>query len=190
MQNKFFTFIAPYLSSIDDGKFFRKPLSWLYSLIALVNLVVPFFVLVVFGRYFFRGGAIYFLGSVLVWLTIGGACWIGFQIWWNRKEKINLSSSTGDDFIATPAFAHFIQTLGEWIGTLIGFLGFMFGIFSIIALGDLIDYFSDFLGVGFINMGMFSVIIAPVYGFLIIIITRFLAEQIRALVTIANNTKK
>lgn len=26
MENKFFTFIAPYLSAIDDGKFFRKPL--------------------------------------------------------------------------------------------------------------------------------------------------------------------
>ncbi|MBN1781127.1 hypothetical protein JW948_08395 [bacterium] len=191
MENRFFTFIAPYLAAIDDGRFFRKPFSWLYSLIAIINLLLPFYLLyqAIDNRIFSAGSKIVF-GFILAWLTIGIACWIGFQLWWDRKNKISLSSSTGDEFIATPTFSHFIQTLGEWIGTLIGLIGFVFGILSIIALGDAGYYLSRQLGVGFINMGILSIIFAPVYGFLIIILTRFLAEQIRALVAIANNTKK
>lgn len=191
MENKFFTFIAPYLSAIDEGKFFRKPFSWLYSLIAIMNLVLPFYVLyLAIDNRIYNAGPKIIIGFILAWLTIGVACWIGFQIWWDRKNKTTLSSSTGDDFIATPTFSHFIQTLGEWIGTMIGLVGFVFGLLSIIALGDAGYYLSRQLGMGSINMGILSIVIAPVYGFLIIIVTRFFAEQIRALVTIANNTKK
>jgi hypothetical protein len=40
------------------------------------------------------------------------------------------------------------------------------------------------------EVGFLSIILMPIYGFLIIVATRFLAEQFRALVSIANNTKK
>ena len=191
MENKFFNFIAPYLSAIDDGKFIRKPFSWLYSLIAIINLLLPFYLLyqAINNRMFDYGGKIIF-GFILAWVTISIACWIGFQIWWDRKNKITSFFSTGDEFIATPTFSHFIQTFGEWIGTLVGLIGFIFGLLSIIALGEVGYFLSRQLGVPFINMGILSIIFAPIYGFLIIILTRFLAEQIRALVAIANNTKK
>jgi len=191
IMDKFFTFIAPYLAVIDNGKFFRKPFSWLYSLIAIINLFLPFYLLYqAIENQIFSAGLKIVFGFILAWLTISIACWIGFQIWWDRKDKISLSSSTEDDFIATPTFSHFIQTLGEWIGTFVALLGFVFGLLSIIALGDAGYYLSRQLGIGFINIGIMSIILAPVYGFLIIILTRFLAEQIRALVAIANNTKK
>jgi hypothetical protein len=191
MKTKFFTLIAPYLSVIDDGRFFRIPFSWLYSIIALINLIIPFYLLYqAFEHGIFNAGPKIFFGFILAWLMIVVACWIGFQIWWDRKNKINLYSSTEDDFIATPSLSHLIQTLGEWIGTLIGFVGFVFGILSIITLGDAGYYLSRQLGVGFINMGKLSTIFAPILGFLIIVTSRFFAEQIRALVTIANNTKK
>ena len=191
MDSKIFTFIAPYLAAIDNGKFFRKPFSWLYFLIAIINLLLPFYLLYqAIDNNIFSASAKVVFGFILAWLFIGIVCWIGFQIWWDRKNKINLYSSTGDDFIVTPTFSHFIQTLGEWIGTLIGLIGFVFGILSIIALNDVGYYLSRQLGVGFINMGILSIILAPVCGFLVIILTRFLAEQIRALVAIANNTKK
>lgn len=44
MNNKLFTFIKPYLSFIDKGDFYRKPFSWLYALLAIINLLVPIYV--------------------------------------------------------------------------------------------------------------------------------------------------
>jgi hypothetical protein len=38
--------------------------------------------------------------------------------------------------------------------------------------------------------GFLFIILMPIYGFLIIVATRFLAEQFRALSSIANNTRK
>jgi hypothetical protein len=191
MENERFNLIAPYLAAIDDGKFFRKPFSWLYALIAIINILLPFYLLYQAYRYgVFGAGAKVVFGFVLAWLTICIGCWIGFQIWWDRKNKINLATSTGDDFTVTPTFSHFIQTLGEWIGTLVGLMGFIIGIFSIFTLGDGGRILSRQLGFGFFNVGKLSIIFGPIYGFLIITLSRFIAEQTRALVAIANNTKK
>lgn len=191
MKNKFFTFIDPYLSVIDTGKFFRRPFAWLYSVIALLNLIIPFYLLYVAidNRIFKAPGKFVFV-FILVWLTIVLASWISFQIWWDRKDKVNLSSSIGDDFIATPVFSHFIQTMGEWIGTWIGLVGFVFALVATVFLGKEGYQLGRQLGLGFLNIGFLSIILMPIYGFLIIIVSRFLAESFRALVAIANNTKK
>jgi len=45
MENKFITFIGPYLSVIDNGRFFRKPFSWLCILFAVLSLLIPFYVI-------------------------------------------------------------------------------------------------------------------------------------------------
>ncbi len=191
MANKFFNFIDPFLSIIDNGKLFRKPFSWLYAVIAVINLLLPFYILylAIANKVFGAPAKIVFV-FILVWLTVLLASWIGFQIWWNRKDKINASSSLGDDFIATPVFSHFVQTFGEWLGTWIGLVGFVFALLVTIILGSEGYYLSRQLGLGFLGLSAISIILMPLYGFLIIIISRFLAEQFRALVSIANNTKK
>jgi len=191
MANKFCNFIDPFLSIIDNGKLFRKPFSWLYAVIAVINLLLPFYILylAIANKVFGAPAKIVFV-FILVWLTVLLASWIGFQIWWNRKDKINASSSLGDDFIATPVFSHFVQTFGEWLGTWIGLVGFVFALLVTIILGSEGYYLSRQLGLGFLGLSAISIILMPLYGFLIIIISRFLAEQFRALVSIANNTKK
>lgn len=207
MENRFFNFIAPYLSVIDSGKFFRRPFSWLYSVIAIINLLLPFYLLYMFIEKGILKSILNFPANVvfvfiMVWLTIAVASWFGFQIWWDRKNKVYLSTSIGDDFVATPVFSHFIQTLGEWVGTWIALVGFVFALLANIILGreglglaTLMlgregDYLSERLGLGFLNSDLMSIILMPVYGFLIVIISRFFAEVFRALVAIANNTKK
>jgi len=45
MNSKFFNFVGPFLAIIDNGKLFRKPFSWLYSVIAIINLLLPAFIL-------------------------------------------------------------------------------------------------------------------------------------------------
>ena len=188
MNNKFFTF---YLSYIDNGDFYRKPFSWLYALLAVVNLILPFYIFyqAVDNNIFDlpTEGVFVFL---LVWVIIVFASWVSFQLWWDRKTKVTTTSAEGDEFVATLVFSHLIQTIGEWLGTWIGIVGFSVALLTTLILGEEGYYLSGLLGLGFMKTGFLFIILMPIYGFLIIVATRFLAEQFRALSSIANNTRK
>jgi hypothetical protein len=191
MENKFLTFIRPYLSFIDNGHFFRKPFSWLYTLLAIVNLLIPIYVFYqASDNRIFDNPAKFVIVFLLLWVIVAFAGWVGFQLWWDRKSKIDMSSTAGDEFIATPALSHFIQTLGEWIGTYIGIVGFWFALLTTIILGEEGYYLGHNLGIPYLETGWMAVITMPIIGFLIIVFSRFLSEQIRALSSIANNTRK
>ena len=191
MDNKFFTFIKPYLSFIDKGDFFRKPFSWLYIAFAVLNLILPFYILytAIDNNIFdtFYTPAKFIIVFILVWIVIAFAGWVSFQLWWDRKNKVTETSVENSEFVATPVFAHFIQTFGEWIGTWIGIVGFFVALLATIILGSDAVYS---IGVPFIQSGIASIILIPIYGFLIVVGSRFLAEMCRALASIANNTKK
>jgi len=191
MDNKFFTFIKPYLSYIDNGHLYRKPFSWLYSIFAILNLVLPLYVLymAVENRIFDAPGK-FVIVFLLLLIIIAFACWISFQLWWDRKAKILGTSVEDDQFVATPIFSHLIQTMGEWLGTWIGIVGFGTALLTTIVLGDDGYYLSRQMGFSFLETGWLAIVIMPVYGFLIIVVSRFLAEQFRALASIANNTRK
>ena len=198
MENKFFTFISPYLSFIDKGHFFRKPFSWLYVIMAIINLLFPLYIL-----YQAIDNSIFFLEFkifLLAWLIIAFAGWVSFQLWWDRKTKITFSSDDNSEFVATLAFSHLIQTLGEWLGTWVGLVGFGFALLTTIILGEEglyeeglylnLSYQLDLPMGQYLGSGWPAVFLMPIYGFLIIVLTRFLSEQIKALSAIANNTKK
>ena len=125
-----------------------------------------------------------------MWIIIAFASCVSFQLWWDRKSKIINTSVEGAEFVATPVFSHLIQTIGEWLGTWIGIVGFGTALLTTIILGDDGNYISRQIGFGFLETGWLFIVLMPIYGFLIIVATRFLAEQFRALSSIANNTRK
>ena len=191
MENKFFTFIKPYLSFIDNGHLYRKPFCWLYTLLAVINLILPIYIFYqAADNGIFDAPAKFIIVFLLVWIIIAFASWISFQLWWDRKSKVITTSSEGDEFVATPVFSHLIQTIGEWLGTWLGIVGFSVALLTNLILGDEGYYLSRQLGLGFMKTGFLFIILMPIYGFLIIVATRFLAEQFRALSSIANNTRK
>ncbi len=191
MENKFFTFIKPYLSFIDNGDLYRKPFSWLYIVFAVLNLLLPVYILyMAISNGIFNGQFKFILVFLLAWIIIAFASWVSFQLWWDRKSKINETSVAEDDFVATPVFSHLIQTMGEWIGTWVAIVGFGLALIMTIFLGEEGSFFAKSMGLNFIGTGFMSIIIMPIYGFLIIVGSRFLSEQFRALAAIANNTKK
>jgi hypothetical protein len=195
MENKFLTFISPYLSFIDKGHLFRKPFSWLYAIIAIINLLLPLYIIYqLIDHRMFDAEFKITITAILSWLIIAFAGWVSFQLWWDRKTKITFSSDDNAEFVATPAFSHLIQTLGEWIGTWIGLVGFGSALLTTIILGEQGGYLGYQFGVPIVReylpSGWTYVFLMPIYGFLIIVLTRFLAEQIKALSAIANNTKK
>lgn len=189
MENKFMTFIKPFLLHIDNGSFFRVPFEWLYKIISILNLVFPIYVLYKsIDLNLFDMKAKFVFVFILCWLLIAFTCWVNFQLWWNRSSKVAQSSGQGDDFVATPVFAHFVQTSGEWLGTTIGIIGFGVSLLAMIILGDEAYIIDSLLDLPFLGGGIETVIILPITGFLIIVFFRFLAEQFRALASIANNT--
>jgi hypothetical protein len=190
MNSKLLEFYKPFLEYIDSGKLFRTPFGWLYAVLAAFNLLVPLVILYIAidNRLFSMGGA-FFFAFVILWVVIAAASWLGAQIWWNRRQMLAAMTATDSDFVATPVYAHFLQTAGEWCGSWIAIVGAGAGLVSGIFLRDGgLDYM---LPIPFLSAGGFlSVLLMPVVGFLIIIVSRVIAEQVRALVAIAINTKR
>jgi len=181
----FFTFAKPYLVFIGKGELFGL----VYIVLAVINLIIPFAILfLAIDSGFFRYGAKYVLAFIFVWLVIVFACWIGFQLWWDRRKKITYLATS--EFIATPIFSEIFQTFGEWLGTLVGIIGAGGGLMAALFLGDEARYLFSAMGMGFMSFGLLTVVIGPVVGFFIVIISRFLAEQLRILAALANNTKE
>jgi hypothetical protein len=181
----FFTFSRPYLEFIGKERLFGL----VYFVMAVINLVIPFAILiVVINSGFLRSGAKYVLAFIFTWLVVVFAFWVGFQLWWDRRKKVTTFSSS--EFIATPIFSEILQTFGEWLGTVIGIIGAGGGLIASIFLGRDANYLFSVLGLSFLRYGILTVIIGPIIGFFIIILSRFLAEQLRILAALANNTKE
>jgi len=183
-KNPFFAFSRPYLDFIGKGKIF----SFVYYVMAVINLIIPFAIIyVTIESGAFQFGAKYVFAIIFSWLVVFFASWIGFQLWWNRRAKIKDMASS--DFIATVIFSQIFQTFGEWLGTFIGIIGAGIGLIALIFLGNEAGYLFNLIGMDFMSYGAMVIFAGPVVGFFIIILFRFLAEQLRLFASLVNNTK-
>lgn len=191
IQHIFFHFIRPYLHFIDSGSFFKKPFLWLYTAMAIIQLIIP---LVIFfaavKAEVFKIDLEVTFAFLIFWLVATFAGWVSFQLWWDRRSKITFSADKEAEFVATPVLAHYIQTLGEWLGTYIAIIGFSSALVTTLFLGSSRSSLGDFMppGMGFVGAGALGLIGFPLIGFFIVVIFRFFSEQIKALSVIANNT--
>jgi hypothetical protein len=184
-RTRLFTFAKPYLDFIGKGKMFNL----VYIIMAVVNLLLPFAIIFkAADAGIFKYNAQFTVAFIFSWLVIVFACWIGFQLWWERRLRVARVESA--EFIATPLMSELLQTFGEWIGTMIGIIGAGAGLITVIILGDGASYLFDSIGLGFMSFGALVIIIGPVIGFFIIIVSRFFAEQLRLLAALVNNTKE
>ena len=195
MNDLFSSFMKRTLALIDEGSFFRKPFRWLYTLLAVLNLLIPIAVLVsAINNRLFRGGVFSGGGKIIVAFILVILCilsWFGFLIWWDRRDKVNASSRPDDEFVAIPVFSHFLQTCGEWLGMFVGIGGCALSLVALIFLGEEGRMLGHMLGTGsLIGGGLLSCILFPIYGFLIVVAARVLAELYRALAAIANKPLK
>jgi hypothetical protein len=183
--NPFFTFSKPYLDFIGQGKIFNL----VYLVMAGINIILPFTIIYQsIESGIFSGGAKYVFAIILVWLVIIFACWIGLQLWLDRRQKV--INAAPSDFSATSIFSEIIQTFGEWLGTLLGIIGAGGGLIASIFLGEESFYLFSAIGMGFMPSGIIVILIGPVTGFFIIILSRFFAEQLRLFASLVNNTKE
>lgn len=186
----------------DDGMYFSHTRIKLivydqiivsFNSLRLLNLLTPIILLVMaINNDLFRyGGGRMIAAFILVWLVIAFVSWLGFQIWWNRREKVYAAATAHDDFVAIPVFSHFIQTFGEWAGMFVGIGGALLTLIAAIFLnGDASMLRMMGTGAFFGSGSLIYIVLNPIYGFIIVVVTRAAAETFRALAAIANNTKK
>jgi hypothetical protein len=176
----------PYLEFIDKGKLFGL----VYTVMAIANVLLPFAVLYMVidsGLLKYADGKLV-AAFIFTWLVIAFACWVGFQIWWDRRKKMTTPATS--QFSATVVFSEIVQTTGEWMGTMYAIIGAGVGLITTIFLESSGGSLLRALGMNFLSSGIMSIIIAPITGFFIIVGSRFLAEQLRIFAALANNTKE
>ena len=188
-ENPFFNWAKPYFDFIGKGKIY----SLVYVIMALCNLLLPMAVIfwVVKSGFLQNTGNEVMVAFMLSLLVIAFACWIGFQLWWNRKASIRRFENA--DFIAVPVVSEILQTTGEWLGTMSGIIGVGVGIIVTILMWDLpkTGMGFGFFGIGqYFNFGPAMIIGGPVLGFMTLLFFRFLAELIRIMSSIANSTRE
>lgn len=84
-------------------------------------------------------------------------------------------------------FAHIIKTFGEFAGVFFAVLSTLGGIFTLFS--DEIAYVFREIGITKIYFGIYGIVLGVIVGYLIILITRMVAEQLKALAEIAQNSK-
>lgn len=182
-MNLFTGFARPFFNLIDSGTLYRKPFKIFYTVLAVLNLLSILGILGVM----FKGG----VGPIITGIFTIFALWVGFQLWWDRKEKVGSFVTPGSEFVALPVFSHLFQTIGEWSGAFVAIVGVGASLGSLLSGSSApsFGYGSGPLGMVMGGMGIGGLIASPIIGFLILIVSRAIAEQIRALVAVANNTK-
>lgn len=191
MANTPHSFVKPFLGYIDNGDFFRKPFRILYLVIAVVVALAPFFALwsIIDSGVFKFAKAGMIIGIVLAWLVMLAGFLFVALIWWTRADQLQDLGRSGDEYPVTPIFAHFVRTSGESGGVIVG--GVMFLVTLILLIfsgkqgGALLSSVPGLAGGTWVTVFMM-----PVAGFLIVLFSRFISEQIRAIVNIAQNTKR
>jgi len=207
-ESPFCTFSRPPLEFIEKAKIFKIVFTLVCIVMAAITLIYPFLILGrVISSGYFNFGIKYILAFIFTWLAIAAACWLGFHLWLDRRKKTEEFGSS--EFIAIPFFAEIIKTFGEWLGILYCVIGVVGGLFALIFLGRYSGATLSAILFGVNNNGLSilgglggkingvtslvlngAVILGPVFGIIIIFVSRFCAERLRVLVSIANNTKK
>jgi len=182
-QNKGQGFVKKYLEFLDTNIMFRKPISCLHAALSLL------FPLSVLGLFIQSGIFDYFLeikagkyiaASLLILIIIGFAGVLGALIWWHRR--INRD----DGPKVYPNLKRFIQTAGEWFGTVFAISVFGTVLVLLIFMPDDYPMITGVLSFPISEITIATAFYGPIVGFIIIIITKiilFLLDPLLWLIT-------
>jgi len=195
------------LSLIDSGKFFIQPMRWLYILFAYLSFVPALFILYWLYDTGIDGGLQYAKG----WVKFSGylfcfifavfviiAAILMFYFWMNRSQKVVRDVNEGDQIVAMPIWAHFIQSIFESSGVYIGIIppfgAALFYLWSVFTGFKYIIPFSEFgdiikmFFVGLVALAFFT-LICLLMSYIVILLAHYIGESIRVRAQIANDVR-
>lgn len=186
--SKFTGFIKPVLDLIDNGVIYRKGFWVFYLLHATASLLIPLFLLILaiaIDIFKYQSFGVV-LCLIFIWLFIAFSFWLGFQVFWNRMDKIEALFKKDCDFVAIPLIADYIKTAGEFIGIVTISSAPCFILLGIVA-SDLTRNIIPAANTGITIV--FTPIFVAIWGYAAMLGLKFIAESINAFASIANNTK-
>lgn len=181
----FHVVVAPMVRSFDNGNFFRHTAKTVMVLLALfVLLAQPLAAMVVYGGEFFHGAAasvkaLYFVNTV-IWLM---AAIFSFGYWVRRVRRLDSLFRPDDEFVVVPVGTYLFQWLGEWVGLVLTVFGVSGMLLSAFDVKSMPGYHLSDMWFGGWGGGM-----ALVLAVVVVFTFRVIAENVRALTSIANNT--
>ena len=199
--------MTKFLSLIDSGKFFTHPMRWLYVVFACLSFVPALLILYFMydtgvdgilrhakGWIKFSGYLFCFIFAVFVIVT----AILMFYYWMNRSHKVAHIVNEGDQIVAMPVWAHFVQSIFESFGVYIGIIppfgaalfylwGVITGFKYIEPHADAGDIFKLFL-LGLLALALFTFVCLFV-SYIIILVAHYIGESIRVRAQIANDVR-
>ncbi|MBK7341666.1 MAG: hypothetical protein IPJ06_00330 [Saprospiraceae bacterium] len=191
-REKNMNWIIQGIHTLESADLYKKIQSGLYALIGILHLGCPVYLLIKgaeIGMFDYQDSLSELVTKemgfgILIWLLVAVASWLNFQFWMHQYRQLGQLVNVDHDFIATPLISHLIQVLGIWLGVNLAIVG---TIVSILLLGMYEELQFPFFGSdeAFEERIVLIIFMNPVLGYSIILITRFLAEQLRGITTIA-----
>jgi len=170
--------VKKYLTFIDTNVLFKKPISCLH---AILSLLFPVAVLGLFIQSgIFKSDGKYVAAGIFILIILGFAGIFGALIWWHRR----INRDDGPKFY--PNFRRFIQTAGEWLGTVLAISVFGAVLVLLIFLSEDYNMIASILPFSTPGINIATAFYGPVGGFIIIIITKiilFLLDPVIRLIT-------
>jgi hypothetical protein len=159
--------VKPYLRFIDVSVLFKKPISCLIAILSLLSPVFILNLLVGAGVFDSSDGSLIAAGILLVVIFLLSGIF-GALIWWHRRINKDNGARWYDNFRC------FIQTLGEYAGTVFAINVFFSVIVLLVFLGDEIVYVAGILPFSVPRPDFSHALAGPITGFLIILATKIL----------------
>ena len=154
-----------YLGFIDTSVLFKKPISCLAALVSLLFPVHFFFQIIQYDVFSTNNGKL-IIAALLVLAVLIFSGVFGFLIWWHRRIRFD------DGAKIYPNFRRFIQTSGEWAGTVFAINVLFCVLIPVLLLKNEYYYLAQLLIFPIPGFDMTFALLGPVIGFLIIIASR------------------
>lgn len=166
-QNKGQGIVKPYLGFIDSNVLFKKPVSCLF---AIFSLLIPVYTLSQFIQIgvFKTEEAKYITAGILILAFLVFAGVFGAFIWWHRR----INRDDGPRVYIN--FKRFIQTTGEWLGTVFAICVFGTILVLMILMSQEYHMIISAFPYRIPNVDIITAFYGPVGGFLIIIATKII----------------
>lgn len=179
--------IAPIVRSFDNGKFFLSTAKILIDIIVSTFLISQ--PLLAYATY--NSNELSSLSSAdktvelifaIILLIIAV---FSFGYWMKRIRRLYTIFNPDDDFVVIPLGTYLFQWLGEWIALVLS-IGGIFAIIVPVANVKTSSVILTFIS----SYGYTGGFIAIILSIIIVFVFRLIAEEVRVLAAIANNTNK
>lgn len=178
-MEKINSFLETILDYLDSGKIYRKPFKWLYWVIGvMLTIGILTSIVSIFNMFRYAEGVEY-VGLVLIILVLFATAVFAVIYWVRRAKDVENVVDVNARFVAIPVVSHLIRTSGEFFGIAIGISGTVIFLFALLFVGH------RFLG----TEGGLGLVCCPVIGYLNILLSRFFAESLAVVTSIANDTR-